>query len=95
VAGEITSSCQSEGCWLNFKDPEGGEVFVDWNHEFNIPIQNYEGKTAFVEGTAVFDTISVEELKHFALDEGKSKAEIDSITQPAFQLTIRATGVRL
>ncbi len=94
VKGKVTSVCKAEGCWMNLENTAGDDVFVDWNHDFNVPI-NCENKTAIINGYAFYDTTTVEELKHFAKDEGKSQEEIDLITQPKPQLAFKATGVKL
>ena len=47
---------------------------------------DYEGK-AFVKET------SVEELKHYAEDAGKSKEEIAKITEPKLEMSFEASGV--
>jgi hypothetical protein len=38
-------------------------------------------------------TVSVKELRHFAEDAKKSKAEIDAITQPKTEVNILAKGI--
>lgn len=38
---------------------------------------------------------SVEELRHYAEDAGKSKEEIESITEPRIEYTFMADGVYL
>lgn len=55
VKGVITESCQAEGCWLNLKNENGANVFVDWNREFNIP-QDVAGRQAMAKGYAYIDT---------------------------------------
>jgi hypothetical protein len=41
------------------------------------------------------DTTTVEELKHFAEDDGKSKEEIEKITEPKIEMVFEASGVKL
>jgi hypothetical protein len=38
VSGKITSSCKAEGCWMNLENQGGEELYVDWDHQFNIPL---------------------------------------------------------
>lgn len=59
VAGQVTESCQAEGCWLNLKNESGGEMFVDWDHQFNLP-KNISGQKVFISGYAYIDTIKPE-----------------------------------
>jgi hypothetical protein len=94
VTGNITAVCKAEGCWMNLKNESGEDLFVDWDHEFNIPM-NSEGRTAFISGYAYFDTTSVDELKHIAKDDGKPQEEIDKITEPKLRVSFKATGVKL
>jgi hypothetical protein len=46
-----------------------------------------------MHGFANWDTVSVEMLKHFAEDAGKSKAEIDQITKAKYVLGFEADGI--
>jgi hypothetical protein len=48
-----------------------------------------------MEGIARYEVTSIEDLKHFAEDAGKSQAEIDSITEPDKELVFEASGVIL
>ncbi|MEZ5196521.1 MAG: DUF4920 domain-containing protein [Bacteroidales bacterium] len=89
----IVANCQHSGCWmdLDFGDDEMIRVtFRD--EEFTIPLDS-KGKTAIVEGYAKKDFIPVDLLKHYAEDDGKSKEEIDAITEPQPAYTFEAAGV--
>jgi len=46
-----------------------------------------------IEGTVYMETTSVDDLKHFAEDEGLSEDEIAAITEPETSLTFVADGV--
>ncbi len=82
VTGKITDVCKAEGCWLNLDQGDGKTIRVDaLGHKYTVP-KDCEGKTATVNGIAKVEVTSVEELKHFATDEGKTQAEIDAITEP-------------
>lgn len=59
VAGEVTESCQAEGCWLNLKNENSSDVFVDWDHQFNLP-KNISGHQVIVSGYAYIDSIKPE-----------------------------------
>ena len=41
------------------------------------------------------DTISVERLRHYAEDAGKSSDEIEKIVKPEFKLSFLADGVAI
>jgi|SRR5688572_5834070 hypothetical protein len=93
VTGEIAKVCQTEGCWFNYKTKDG-EQFVDFDHKFKIPM-NTAGKTAISKGHFFYDTTSIEQLKEYAKDDGKTEKEIGEITAPEIRLVFRATGVVL
>ena len=93
VSGTITEACQAKGCWMKI-DKGNGEtmrvVFKDYG--FFVP-KDCGGKTAVMLGRAYMDTTSVEDLRHYAEDAGKSKEEIEKITQPEVELAFEAEGV--
>ncbi len=91
---EIISSCVVKGCWMDVKLPDGSPMkvrFVDYG--FFVPKQGLEGKRAILQGTATRETFDVATLRHYAEDAGKSKEEIDRITEPKHTLTFLAEGV--
>ena len=49
--------------------------------------------TGIIQGDLFLDTTSVEMLKHYAEDAGKSEEEIALITEPSFELGFIADGV--
>lgn len=93
VKGTITEVCQNKGCWMTL-DMGGGETLrVKFkNYAFFVP-KDATGKTAWVEGTAKNDVVSVDQLRHIAEDAGKSEAEIKAITEPKEGVTMVAKGV--
>lgn len=95
VTAKITACCQNKGCWM-MVDLENGKTmrvtFKDYG--FFVP-KDCPGKTVIMQGRAYTDTTSVEMLQHYAKDAGKSKAEIDAITQPEVNLAFEADGLIL
>jgi hypothetical protein len=67
-------------------------TFKDYG--FFVPLES-GGKTALMKGIAYYDTISVEMLKHYAEDAGKSEEEIALITEPELAISFEASGVKL
>lgn len=57
--------------------------------------KDISGKQVIMQGEAYYQTTSVEELKHYAEDEGLTKEAIASITQPKKELKFMASGVIL
>lgn len=93
VYGKILEVCQHTGCWLTFDLGNGEEIMVNMkDHDFYVPM-DAAGKTAWVEGLAIRELISVELLKHYAEDAGRSQEYIDAITEDAWKYTIEAKGV--
>lgn len=97
VIGEVESVCQKKGCWMNIvsADPEKGQMFVQFkDYGFFMP-KDIKGRKVILEGYAYKSVTPVEELRHYAEDEGKSKAEIEAITEPLEELKFLASGVLL
>jgi len=93
ITGEISQVCQAEGCWMKMKNETGADIFVKFvDHAFLIP-KDLAGRKAWVNGRAVRKTVSVEDQKHYAEDEGLSADEIAKITTPKVELRVDATGV--
>ncbi len=92
VSGTVEAVCKKKGCWMNLVDGEN-EVFVKFkDYGFFMPL-DCEGQKLVMQGTAKVEETSVEELRHYAEDEGKSKEEIAAITEPKKELTFLADGV--
>jgi len=64
------------------------------DYGFFVP-KDISGKDVIVEGKAYSTEVSVEELRHYAEDAGKSKEEIMAITEPEQTYAFLATGVRV
>lgn len=89
----ILDVCQKKGCWMNM-DLEGEkEAFVRFtDYGFFVPL-DAASQESIVEGRAFLSIVTVDELKHFAKDGGKSQEEIDAITEPKITYAIQADGV--
>lgn len=95
LAAKVNEVCQMKGCWMTLDLENGEEVMVRFkDYAFFVP-KNAGGKTAVVEGRAYFDEVSVETLRHYAEDAGKSQEEINAITKPEMRLSFIADGVLL
>ncbi len=93
ITGKINEVCQVKGCWLTVDLGDGKSMRMSFkNYGFFVP-KDAGGKTFYAEGEAKFKTTSVEMLRHYAEDAGKSKAEIDAITTPKKELVFVAKGV--
>ena len=91
--GTITDVCAKKGCWMRVQNDAGQEMFVRFqDYSFFVP-RNAMGHRVVMHGTAVKQMMSVEELRHYAEDAGKSEAEIAAITEPQEQMMFFADSV--
>ncbi|MBL7952894.1 MAG: DUF4920 domain-containing protein [Flavobacteriales bacterium] len=94
VEGEIITSCAMKGCWMDMKMADGSTMKVRFkDYGFFVPTKGLEGKHAVIQGTATREVVDVATLKHYAEDAGKSKEEIEKITEPRTDLMFLADGV--
>ncbi len=97
VKGKVAAVCQMKGCWMNIvSDTPGKEQMVVKfkDYGFFMP-KDIAGKEVIMDGEAFYETTPVDELKHYAEDEGLSKEKIDAIKEPKKELKFLATGVIL
>ena len=98
VTGLVSSVCQAKGCWMDITSEQNKEaetMFVEFkDYGFFMP-KDLAGKKVVMTGKAFREVTSVEELKHFAEDEGLTPAEIEKITEPKEELKFLASGVMI
>ena len=93
VKGTITEVCAKKGCWMKLAQTDGEGIMIRFkDYKFFMP-QNIVGKEVVLDGHAEMTTTSVEMLKHYAEDAGKSKEEIAKITEPKKEIEFTAKGV--
>ncbi len=93
VEGTIQECCQKKGCWMKVDMGNGESMRVSFkDYGFFVPL-DAGGRTMVMKGVAMYDTISVDFLKHLAEDANATQEEIDAITEPELALTFEATGV--
>ena len=89
----IKAVCKKKGCWMKMELAGDDDSFVRFkDYGFFVPL-NADNSTAIVNGKAFVDVVSVDELKHYAKDGGKSAAEIAKITKPETTYAFTADGV--
>ena len=92
---KINDVCQKKGCWMNLALTDKEAAFVKFkDYGFFMPL-NSKGAEVIVHGKAFVSVESIEVLKHYAKDAGKSQAAIDSITAPEVTYSFEANGVLL
>jgi hypothetical protein len=92
LKGVVTQVCQMEGCWIKIKSPNGPMMVKLKDHKFLVPVI-LEGKNVVISGTAEEKITSVEQLRHYAEDAGKSKEEIARIKEPKREVVMEARGI--
>lgn len=94
MTGKIIEVCSKKGCWMTLDMDGENEVMVRFkDYGFFMPL-NAEGDVV-VNGKAYVSETSVEDLKHYAEDAGKSEEEIAEITEPKRTFSFEADGVLL
>lgn len=93
IRAKVLEVCSKKGCWLNLELDDKQTVFVKMkDYAFFLP-DDAVGKTLILEGEAFEKVTSVNELKHYAEDAGKSQEEIDQITEPQKSIRFMASGI--
>jgi len=89
---EVKEVCQNKGCWMRMDMGEEEAMVKFKDYGFFMP-KDIAGKDVIVEGMAYVEEMSVEEQRHYAEDAGKSKEEIEAITEPKRTLSFISNGV--
>lgn len=93
VIGKIGECCQTKGCWMKVPIDENQEMLVRFkDYGFFVPMDS-EGKEIVMEGMVKKEIVPLAQLRHYAEDAGKSKEEIEKITEDEVKITFLATGV--
>jgi hypothetical protein len=93
ISAPIVNVCQKKGCWMNVDLGEGKQMMVRFkDYGFFVP-KDADGKIAVMDGVAFREVLSVDMLRHYAEDAGKTKEEIEKITEPETRLSFEASGV--
>ena len=92
VSATINEVCQMKGCWMKLDLGNDQEIMVRFkDYGFFVPL-NAEGE-AIVNGKAYITETSVDELRHYAEESGKTAEEIAAITQAEKTFAFEADGV--
>ena len=94
VSAKINEVCQMKGCWMKLDLGSDQDVMVTFkDYGFFMPL-NAEGEV-IINGKAFLKETSVDDLRHYAEDAGKTAEEIAAITQPEKTFAFEADGVLL
>lgn len=95
LKGTVSEVCQTKGCWMSLDKGDGSTMRVTFkDYGFFVP-KDCGGKEVTILGKAYMDTTSIDDLKHYAKDAGKSDEEIEQIIEPEVELAFEASGVVL
>lgn len=92
IKAEVVEVCQEMGCWIKIRNGNENITVKMKGHKWFVP-SALNGKTIVLEGTAEYKITSVEDLKHFAEEAGKSKEEVAAIKEPKKEVTVVAKGL--
>lgn len=93
ITGEVLEVCKKKGCWMTLKTADGDPMRVTFkDYAFFMP-KDIVGKTVALDGIAKKQTISKEQLQHYAKDAKKSEEEIAKITADKDEIAFEAKGV--
>lgn len=93
ITGTVVEVCKKKGCFMKLQQANGTPIMVQFTDYAYFMPQNIVGKTVVVAGKAKVKETSVERLKHYAADAGKTKEEIAMINTPKKDISIMADGV--
>ncbi len=92
-ASKINKVCKKKGCWMRLDLGNGDESLVRFkDYGFFMPL-NSDNREVIVSGRAYLDVVTVDQLRHYAKDEGLSQAEIDKITEDKVTYAVESNGV--
>lgn len=94
VEASIKEVCSKKGCWMKLDLGNDQEIMVRFkDYGFFMPL-NAEGNV-IVQGKAFITETTVDELRHYAEDSGKSEKEILAVTEHEKTFAFEADGVLL
>ncbi|WP_179345639.1 DUF4920 domain-containing protein [Winogradskyella ursingii] len=94
MKGKIMEVCSKKGCWMKLDMGTDETVRVTFkDYGFFMPLDS-DGEVV-INGKAFVSETSVEDLKHYAEDAGKSEEEIAAINTPEKTYGFVADGVLL
>jgi hypothetical protein len=92
-ASSIKEVCSKKGCWMKLPLNSETETMVRFkDYGFFMPLDSKD-REVIVAGKAYVTEVSVDDLKHYAEDAGKSAEEIAKITTPKKEFAFEANGV--
>ena len=95
LEGKVSEVCKVGGCWLRMTTDDGKELFISVkDHAFKLPA-DIVGKNVVAKGNAYQSVTTVEELRHYAKDEGQPQEKIAEIVAPKTEYKMDAVSVAI
>lgn len=92
-SSKINEVCSSKGCWMKLDLTDGNQTMVRFkDYGFFMPLDSKDSEVV-VNGKAFITETSVKDLRHYAEDAGKTKEEIEKITESKIEFAFEADGV--
>ncbi|MFI2744403.1 DUF4920 domain-containing protein [Zhouia sp. PK063] len=89
----VNEVCKKKGCWMKLGLDNEVSSFVKFkDYAFFVPL-DADHHTVIVKGKAFVTETSVNDLRHFAKDGGKTEEEIAAIITPKREFAFMADGV--
>lgn len=93
ISGKVVEVCQEKGCWMKIEKADGDKMMVKFkDYGFFMP-KDIVGREVVLDGETIAKEVSVQQLRHYAEDAGKSQEEINKITKPRKETQFIAKGV--
>lgn len=96
LKGDVSAVCQVKGCWMKIvskTDSKKPELFVKFKDYAYFMPKDLPGGQVVMKGKAYIEETSVDELRHYAEDDGQTPEQIAKITEPRRELKFMADGV--
>ena len=91
----ISDVCQSKGCWMKAKLPDGRELRVTFkDYGFFVP-KNAKGYTALIEGEAMKKLLDAETKDHYDKESSEANDSNSEEAASTEELTFVADGVTI
>ncbi|NQY99877.1 MAG: DUF4920 domain-containing protein [Bdellovibrionales bacterium] len=94
MEANVEKVCAAKGCWMTLQGSDKTFRVKFKDYGFFVPM-TLVGKKVWVEGMMNRKEISVKDTKHYLEDAGATKEEIAAVTEPSFEYSIVAKGVKV
>jgi hypothetical protein len=93
ISGKVAKVCQQKGCWLTLQSSQGDVRMTFKDYGFFVP-DSLVDQQVLAQGELHQETMSIAQVKHYAMDAGLPQEEIDKIDRPLQEYRFVASAVR-